>query len=209
MPWGGPGTVGSDDVSEDERADWDRRYAEGDYQPRKEPSPLLEEWLGSIPVGRALDVACGAGRNALRLAEAGFDTEGIDISGVAIERARREARRRGLSVAWRVADLDEAEIAPAAYDLVTVFRYVNRPLWPRLRSALAPDGWIIIEHHLQTELEVGGPSTPEFRLAPQELLEAFAALRIISYSELLEPGDQAGSTFALVRLVACNGNPGW
>jgi tellurite methyltransferase len=194
-------------MSEYERTEWDRRYREGEYRERANPSPFLDEWLPRLPTGRALDVACGAGRNALRLAEAGFAVEAVDISSVAIDIASTEAARRGLDVSWRVADLDALELEATSYDLVTVFRYVNRPLWPRLAAALAPDGFVLYEHHLDSPREVEGPGQPEFRLRPQELLRAFNGLRVVHYSETIET--EGGSTFALARLVACQGYPGW
>lgn len=196
-------------MSETERLEWDRRYAEGDYRPRSWPSPFLEEWIDRLPSGRALDLACGAGRNALRLAEAGYQVEGFDISQAAIDMARRESSRRGLEVTWRVVDLDTADLARSSYDVITVIRYVNRRLWSRLIEALAPNGWLLVEHHLQTNADVDGPSSPEFRLAPQELLEAFRSLRIVFYEEELEAAKPDRKAYALARLVACNGDPGW
>ncbi|CAN5891174.1 methyltransferase domain-containing protein [soil metagenome] len=196
-------------MSELERVEWDRRYAEGDYRPRRDPSPFLEAWLGTVTPGLALDVACGTGRNALRLAEAGFDVRAVDISAVATDMGRKEAVARGLSLDWEVADLDRLDLTDRSFQLITVFRYVNRPLWPRLVAALAPGGWLLVEHHLQTHLSVDGPSTPDFRLAPQELLAAFSDLRIVSYMEGPEEGDREGSTFVIARLAACNGDPGW
>ena len=196
-------------MGESERLEWDRRYAEGDYRPRTWPSPFLEDWIDHLPPGRALDLACGAGRNALRLAEAGFQVEAIDVSPSAIEMARAESQRRGLEVTWQVADLDEAELTQASYAVITVIRYVNRGLWPRIVGALAADGWLLIEHHLRTTAAVHGPSSPEFRLDPQELIGAFPSLRIIFYEEVLEPANREQKVYALARLVACKGDPGW
>lgn len=197
-------------MTEDERDEWDDRYATGSYQPRTLPSPFLEEWISRLSTGRALVIACGTGRNAIRLAEAGFRVEGVDISSVAISRAEAEASRRGVDVDWRVADLDDVDLEPSAYDLITVFRYRNRPLLSRLPGALAPDGHLLIEHHLQTPLDVAGPSSPEFRLEPQELLdEYFGELRILHYSEVLETADEGGSAYVLARMAACKGSPGF
>lgn len=197
-------------MSDEERERWDRRYAEGDYVPRTEPTPFLVEWLDRIPVGRALDVATGTGRNALALAEAGFEVDAVDISEVAIERARAEAEARGLDVHWVVADLETAPLPGEAYDLVTVLRYRDPDLWPRLVAALAPDGWIVVEHHLRTHRDdVVGPSEDAFRLAPGELLEAFTGLRIVHYSESVEPTDSGDARFVIARVVACAGDPGW
>ena len=196
-------------MSEFERMDWDHRYQTGEYRPRTLPSSFLEQWLERLPTGRALDVACGTGRNAPRLAEAGDRVDAVDISQAAIEQARIEGERRGLPVAWQGGDLDHARLETAAYDVITVIRYVNRKLWPRLIKALAPNGWLLIEPHLQTTADVFGPSSPEFRLAPQELLRAFHGLRIVLYEEVLETAQAEARGFALARLVACNGDAGW
>ena len=196
-------------MSEDERERWDRRYAEGDYLPRTHPTPFLLEWLPRIPVGRALDVACGTGRNALRLAEAGFDVDAVDISAVAIDRGHAEAGRRGVDVTWVVADLDTDPLPRQEYDLITVLRYRNPRLWPKLAAALAPGGWIVVEHHLRTSLDAAGPGSEDFRLEPGELLRAFGDLRIVHYSEEVEPADDGEADFVLGRVVACAGDPGW
>jgi SAM-dependent methyltransferase len=196
-------------MSDDERARWDHRYATGDYQPREQPAPFLLEWLDRLPVGRALDVATGTGRNALPLAAAGFEVDAVDISSVAIERAQAEAEQRGLRVRWLVADLDAGVLPGDGYDLITVIRYRNPSLWGVLADALAPDGWILVEHHLQTDREgVAGPRD-DFRLAPGELLDAFGSLRVVHYSERVEPADDDEASYALARLVACAGDPGW
>ena len=197
-------------MTDEEREKWDARYATGEYSPRKHPSPFLEEWLPRLPVGRALDVACGTGRNALRLAEAGFEVRAVDISEVAVERAREEASRRGLDIEFAVMDLDDATFSGAAFDLITVFRYRNRSLWPRLAAGLAPDGFLVVEHHLRTSADVDGPPTPEFRLEPQELLTDLAGqLRVVHYSEGLEAADRPGAAYAIARFVGCCGDPGF
>ena len=199
-------------MSDDEREAWDERYRSGAYRPRPQAGAFLESWIDRLPPGRALDLACGAGRHALRLARAGHRVDAVDVSGVALQMARARAQAQNLDVNWVQADLDRYEIPEGAYDVITVIRYVNRQLWPRLVSGLAPDGWLLIEHHLNTTAEVDGPGSPGFRLEPQELLAAFAGLRILLYEETLEPANgpaATGGRFALARLVACRGNPGW
>lgn len=197
-------------VSDEERSKWDRRYAVGECVPRTQPTPFLLDWLDRIPVGRALDIATGTGRNALALAQAGFEVDAVDISAVAIDRARAEAERRGVEINWAVVDLDIDALPGDGYDLITVMRYRNPDLWPRLGAMLAPDGWILIEHHLRTSREdVVGPSGDAFRLAPGELLEAFRDLRIVHYSEAVEPTDDGEALFVNARVVVCAGDPGW
>lgn len=197
-------------MSHVDREKWDERYRAQETLPRRDPSPFLAETLGLIPTGRALDVACGAGRNALLLAEAGFTVDGFDVSPVGVEQARTEARLRDLDVRFEVVDLDTATLEERAYRLITVFRYMNRPLWPRLVEALTPDGWLVMEIHLQTPLPVSGPAPGPWRAEPNELLHAFRALRIVRYEEVVETSDREPDTAtAVARLVACAGDPGW
>ena len=196
-------------MTDKERETWDERYRSGAYRARRESGAFLERWVETLPAGRALDVACGTGRHAFRLAEAGLAVEAIDISEVAIARARAEADERGLAIDWAVADLDHLELTPARYDVITVIRYVNRELWPRLVDALRPGGTLLIEHHLRTDADVVGPRTEAFRLAPQELLRAFTELRVVFYEEALEPADDPTKCFALARMVAVKGAPAW
>ena len=153
-------------------------------------------------------LACGAGRNALFLASRGFEVDAVDISSVAIDLARAEAARRDLSVNWQVADLDDFDPGERRYDVITMIRYTNRVIWPRLAAALATDGWLVMEQHLRTRHDVAGPSD-EFRLAPGELLDAFGDLRVIRYAEEYGESPTSGRMVATATLLACKGDPGF
>ena len=196
-------------MAESDREKWDRRYAEGSYRSRRHPSPFLVERLADLPNGRALDLACGAGRNALCLAEAGYDVEAVDISGVAVERGRSAARERGLEVNWRVADLDGFVPPAGRYDLITVIRYTNPEMMERLPDGLADGGMLLVEHHLRTSAPVGGPASRAFRLAPNELIDLFRGrLRVLFHDERIAP-DPDGRDMALTRFLGCRGSPGF
>ncbi|MCB1741655.1 MAG: class I SAM-dependent methyltransferase [Gammaproteobacteria bacterium] len=200
-------------MSIDDKTRWNTRYASGEYQGRRHANPLLEEWLERLPHAghagrRALDVACGAGRNALYLAAAGYQVDAVDISGEALARAEASARERGLSLHLHELDLDDADLPGGDYDLILVSRYLNRDLFPALVEALADDGFLIYDTHLLTDVEVGGPGTSRFRLRPQELLHLCHALRIVYYREGLIQ-DRDGKTMALAQVVACKGHPGF
>ena len=195
-------------MTEADRDKWDRRYADGTYRSRTYPSPFLVERLPDLPGRRALDIACGAGRNALCLAEAGYEVEAVDISGVAIERARDAARERGLEVDWRVADLDGFEPPPGRYDLITVIRYTNPAMMERLPEGLT-EGGMLVEHHLRTSATVDGPTSHAFRLAPNELIDLYhGRLRVLFHDERIAP-DPDGKRVALVRFLGCRGSPGF
>lgn len=195
-------------MSEEERIRWDEKYASGAYADRKHATPLLEDWVSERPPGRALDVACGAGRNSLYLAASGWRVEGADISASGLARAREDAEARGVDVTWIEADLDERpdETLPEGpYDLIVVVRYVNRRLYPHLLRRLRPGGVIVYEQHLASDEDVIGPKTPAFRLRPNELLrEVLAAAgdggRLLYYREgiVIDPD---GRRAALAQLV--------
>jgi len=195
-------------MSDADRDKWERRYAEGSYTARTRPMPLLEEWLPGLARGRALDLACGAGRNALHLAAAGYQVDAMDISSVALEWGAARAAELGVEVNWTNVDLDAVELTPQSYDLVVVARYLNRALTDALMGSLRDGGHLLYEQHFRTEQEVDGPRGESFRLRPNELLEMFRGLRVLYYREGLLT-DRDGRTMALAQLVACKGSPGF
>ncbi len=92
----------------------------------------------------------------------------------------------------------------AGFDLITVFRYRNPGMWPWLLGLLAPEGWVVTEHHLRTARSAAGPADHAFRLAPGELLGALDGLRVLLYEERFEVGSPPT---VLARAVACAGDP--
>lgn len=184
-----------------DRDKWDERYRDGAYAQRTQPSAFLTSWMERIPLGYALDVACGAGRNALYLAAQGFEVDAVDISGEALERARDTAQGLGLSVNWLQHDLDNPLTLDRSYQLILIFRYVNLSLVRRLTANLAPGGYLVCEQHLVTEADVIGPTHPSYRVKSGDLLGVVQPLQIHHFEEALVP-DPDGRTAALARLVA-------
>ena len=105
---------------------WNRRYAGTELLWSATPNRFLVAEVEGLPPGRALDLACGEGRNAIWLAERGFEVTGVDFSDVALERARRIAAGRGVEVEWTHADVTEYEPPLRAFDLVVVL-YLHLP----------------------------------------------------------------------------------
>ena len=194
-------------MSEEERADWDRRYRDGSYQPRQSPFSLLEQMIDRLPRGRALDIACGGGRNALFLAAHGYEVEAVDGSPEALRLAEERARTQGLAVRWTEADLDDYAPPQTGYAVIVNCFYLNRPLLTRLADALADDGYIFVEQHLRTPLPV--PGNREWRLEPNELLRTFSDLRIVRYEEAVGKDPDRDRDIATVRAVACKGSGGF
>lgn len=195
-------------MSETDREKWDERYASGAYEGRRYPTQLLTDWIDDLPKGRALDVACGAGRNSLYLAEHGYAVDAIDISAVALERARSSAAERGLDVNWIEMDLETEKVPSDHYDLIVIVRYTHPTLVADLIGQLADGGFLLCEEHLLTHCDVVGPTSAAFRTRPNELLGLSTGLRVIYYHEgLVEDPD--GRTAALAQLIGCRGTAGF
>jgi tellurite methyltransferase len=174
--------------NDDERERWNRRWSERGVDPLgRPPSGWLAEnrWLLLQPAGRrALDVACGDGRNAVYLAGLGFSVDAIDISDVAIGGLGVAARAAGLAIDARRVDLGQAPLPVARYDVVVTINYLQRDLFPALAAALLPGGILIAETFTRAHVTtLGGRLSEQFLLGPGELRTAFAQLRLLRYRE--------------------------
>jgi len=146
------------------------------------PSSWLLSNLDLIPrAGRALDVACGRGRQALFLAERGFTVRAVDRDAETVAALSAEADARGLALKAEVLDLEagEADLGHEAHDLIVVVHYLHRPLFPALVRALAPGGLLVYETFTVDQARRGKPTKPDFLLQHGELRERLAPLRIL------------------------------
>lgn len=192
----------------DDRERWNERYAESEFDPADDPVPALERRIGTLPEGRALDVATGTGRNAVFLADHGYDVDAVDISDEAIETARERAERRGVDVNWIRADVAEFDPGRERYDLIVVSFFAALEHLPDLKEALAPGGVLLYEHHLRSTDPVAGPSSDRYRYRSNDLLRACLDLTILSYDERRRPvndeahSDSGDDTIAVATLIA-------
>ena len=187
-------------MSKQDREKWNKRYTENSYH-KNNPVTLVEEWLPKLPVGRALDVACGAGRISLLLAQAGFQVDAIDISHEGLSQARQKAEDQGFDINWIEHDLDEPYQFDSDYDLIIVMWYVDLVLISRLCECLAPGGYLIGEEHLITDQQVTGPKNSNFRVASGKLREAISDLDVLFYEESIKLNSE-GEQVASARVVA-------
>lgn len=130
---------------------------------------------------RALDLACGSGRDAVFLALAGFAVEAIDVLPDALARARDLARRSGVEIETIERDVERDPALPAArYDLVAVFHFLSRPLLPTIRNAVKPCGYVVYEtFHARTRETGRKPRNPAHLLETGELARAFAGFEVL------------------------------
>ncbi len=146
--------------------------------------------------GRAIDIACGTGRNAIWLAELGLTTYGVDRDEEAVRQANEMAVQRGLPLRAELVDLERGDppIDAVAFDVVLVVHYLHRPLFPWLLGALRPGGMLIYETFTRAQAARGKPTNPAFLLEVGELRELVRPLEILVERE----GDFEGKMLASV-----------
>jgi len=184
------------------RAKWDERHSD----PAKRPSvvQVLAENLHLLPTsGRALELACGLGGNALALAAHGLEVSAWDLSPIAIERLQGFAGANGLTnLKAEVRDVELSPPAPDSFDVILVSYYLERSLIPHLITALRLGGLIYYQTFTRSAVSSEGPSNPQFRLDDNELLNLFGELKLRVYREENRLGDLALGTRDVAMLVA-------
>ena len=161
-----------------DREKWNKKYRTESRS--EEPSPIVKKFHAFAPKGSALDIATGNGRNALFLANKGFQVEAVDIS----DEGLANLSKRHPAIYPICADLDSFDILKNRYNLIINVRFLNRRLFPYIKEGLTPGGMLIFETYLDT------PSCSEtdhfcrdYLLRTNELLHAFLSLKILFYQE--------------------------
>lgn len=163
---------------------WDERYLGDDYVFGTEPNEFVAAVAHHLPTsGYALDLATGEGRNGIFLAQRGLITEGVDLSAVGLEKARRLAEEKGVPFATRLTDIGEMVIPAGHYSVISsVFCHFIEPqrseVYRRVSEGLAPGGWFVgvFYHPEQIGLGTGGPSNPAMLGTLPEMQSAFEGL---------------------------------
>ena len=186
-------------------AQWDRRYDREIYVYGKEPVAFLVDAVDRLRPGAALDLAAGEGRNAVYLAQRGFEVTAVDVSAKGLEKCAALGRERGVTVRTVVADLDTFDLGSQRWDLVTDFYYHDPKLHARVLAALKPGGFFILQNFSSDQPRTNqfGPREPAWLVAPNQLLTAFAGWRIRHYEDrvvALDEGMHQGPG-AIVRLL--------
>ena len=170
------------------KAKWNERYraAAGELK----ASQVLKENLHLLPNnGRALDLACGFGANAILMAQQGLKVDAWDIADVPIAALKDIALEQQLSIHAEVRDVEAHPPEPETFDVIIVSYFLNRDIIPALIQALKPGGLIYYQTFTQQRVSSRGPQQTEFRLADQELLHLFSGLQVLFYREEGRVGD--------------------
>ncbi|MDP3714230.1 MAG: methyltransferase domain-containing protein [Mycobacteriales bacterium] len=137
------GEVSTDDL------DWDAHYAFAEQVWSGDPNGALVTEVAGLTPGRVLDVGCGEGADAVWLAQQGWQVTGLDVTSVALDRARAAADSAGVTVTWVHAGLVEAQLPARSFDLVSTM-YPAIPSGPAAQALLdvvAPGGTLLVVHH--------------------------------------------------------------
>jgi len=163
---------------------FERQYGEKKCLWGLSPRPLLIKNIGEVPVGKALDLGVGEGRNALFLAREGFHVTGIDISPKSIEKFLDLAKERGLTVEGLVMDILDFEFTPDAYNLIVATNTLHflrkeevYEITSKIIRSIAPGGYVYIE-----DFTVNDPSYKTAKKRLKQIEEnTFYSPKIFSY----------------------------
>jgi 2-polyprenyl-3-methyl-5-hydroxy-6-metoxy-1,4-benzoquinol methylase len=180
-----------DALPQREREKWNKRYLERTHGTLCPDQFLLDAFDRYIePIfpnkGRALDVAGGTGRHAIFLAAKGWDILLTDISEQGIENARINAAELARHIEFSVENLAQFQARGRQYEVVLVFFFLKREIFPELLKALKPGGLLIYKTYTRAQIKFGGgPTNPAYLLDENELLHSFRELRVLHYAEFI------------------------
>jgi SAM-dependent methyltransferase len=193
-------TAASQAVDPRDRDFWNGKYNDPKFDFNHRPSRLLVEAIAGRHPGDAIDLGMGEGRNAIYLAQQGWQVTGVDLSDVGVAQAKKRAAELGVKLNTTVDDLDHYDIGRARWDLITLF-YMHAwyhggkpPVAQRLHAALKPGGLLVVE---------GFAGDEKFMFQTNELLRDFGDLKILRYEDVQEEADWApGHKSHIIRMVA-------
>lgn len=160
-----------------DKARWNKRYQE--FPMPSHPSKIVTDHLLHVTGKRALDIACGTGRNTHYLLENGFEIDAVDLSDYALGHLKSDYKLHAIE-----ADLDCYEIAPQRYDLIININFLARHLFKGIIAGLKDQGIVVFETFIVAHGEAySQPNNPDYLLKKRELLEVFSPLKTLFYEE--------------------------
>ncbi|CAA6824606.1 MAG: Tellurite resistance protein TehB [uncultured Thiotrichaceae bacterium] len=194
---------------------WDKRYATDEYAYGTEPNDFLHENSGALPSGKVLCLAEGEGRNAVWLAQQGYDVTAVDSSEVGLQKAEKLAAAQGVSITTHHADLADYDMGSAQWDgIVSIFCHLPAPLrksvHQRCVEGLRAGGVLLLEAYTPDQLNynTGGPPAVDM-LMDSELLEnelnQLTFLKLEERVRDIHEGSFHHGAGAVVQLIAKKG----
>ena len=163
---------------------WNKKYQDRpSLLEERKPSGKLIQIIKKVKGKKALDIACGAGRNSIYLAINGFDVESLDISQVALDVLKNKGFE---NISCKLIDLDEYEVPVNSYDFIVMTNFLDRNIIPKLSNALKSDGILFIETYMDDIVNEKPSSNPDFLLKKDELKTFFNdSFEVLDYDEFL------------------------
>ncbi len=177
---------GESKVNFDNKTIWDRRYSKRHYVYGKVPAKFLAENFDYLPAeSKVLDMGMGEGRNSVFLAKKGHQVTGIDISSVAVKKAKALAKEFKVRISTVVGTLNKYQIKAGSFDAIICFYFVDRSLNKKIMKWLKPGGILIYAAHTTNEYHKTSSKKENinYYLKPQELLSMFPGMKILKYEE--------------------------
>lgn len=189
-------------LMDSDRIKWNQRFASDDSYLGERPSPFLLREMARIrqlaPGKRALDIACGEGRNSVFLAQNGFEVTALDISDVGLGKAARRAAKEAVVIDFQCVDLDRYEFTEK-FDLIINFNFLMRELIPEAAQTLSAGGLLVVDTLMESTQLLATHHSPAYFLQCGELQRICTELpgMILFYEEL--PEEQIPTARVLFR----------
>ena len=188
---------------------WDNRYGGDDYVFGTEPNAFLAEHCGVLK-GPVLSISEGEGRNAVFMAERGLDVLGVDISPVALEKAEKLARSRGVAIQTQIADLATYVPEEQQYGaVVSIFAHLagtmRARLYPLLERALMPGGMLLMEAYSENQIsrDTGGPKDLDWLMTVDKVRQEFPEMEMILLREVEREVVEGSGHTGLASVIQC------
>lgn len=176
-------------MSSHDRDKWNRKYQYTE-QDTGSPAIVLSENRYLLPArGKALDLACGLGANAVELAKSGLEVHAWDISEIALEKLEHKALQEGVQIHTEQRDISLHPPEPEMFDIIVVTYFLDRKIIPHIITALRPIGLVYYQTFTRDKPGSVGPKNPDYLLERNELLVLFHKLSIVLYREEGRIGD--------------------
>ncbi len=181
---------------------WDKHYNSCSNE-LPSPAEVLLHNQHLLPAhGKALDLACGHGANAICLAENGLTVTAWDISSTALERLSHYAKEKSLTVNSEAKDISKLPPEPDSFDVIVVSHFLDRTMMDNIRNAIKTNGLIFYQTFIKDKVNETGPGNPDYLLDKNELLHFFKDWKIIYYREEGQIGNVANGFRNQAMIIA-------
>ena len=168
---------------------WDKIYSKKTHEEHSPCSVIVENAHLLPSAGKALDLACGMGANAIFLAEHQLQVDAWDVSSIALKKLAEYSLENNLTISTSNRNVEKMPPAAASYDVVTVSHFLHRPTFRALCDSLRMEGLLFYQTYTLEKVTKEGPTNPDYLLAKNELINLCEGMEILVYREEGTQGD--------------------